>query len=275
MELNALLASQFDLPSIPKVVALLLNELQREEPDLKKVTQLVSTDPALTTRLLQLSNSEFYKLSGKINSVSESLAILGLGHVWVMAATAASSASFKAVPGINLQQFWGYSLNVARLSRSLAGLVRQNQQAAFTCGLIHAVGELAMHIGMPDEVAELDREVAPLDLRRAKAEFRKFGYCYAQVGAGYARQWLLPQPIVDALEHQYAPFDNNVYEPLAALIHLASWRARAKEANLSDKSLAVTFPGSVGDVLGLDIDMVLQQDPIDWSAQVPGRTMNF
>ena len=132
MELNALLALQFDLPSIPKVVALLLSELERDEPDLKKVTQLISTDPALTTRLLQLSNSDFYKLPGTINSVTESLAILGLSHVWVMAAAAATSASFHKIPGINLQQFWAYSLNVAKLSRSLAGVVRQNQQAAFT-----------------------------------------------------------------------------------------------------------------------------------------------
>jgi len=252
-------------------VALLLSELDREEPDLKKVSQLVSTDPALTTRLLQLSNSGFFKLTGKINSVSESLAILGLGHVRTMAVAAATSVSFKAVPGINLQQFWTYSLNVAKLSRSLAGVVRQNQQAAFTCGLIHAVGELAMHLGMPEEVALLNREVAPLDLKRAKLERRTFGFCYAQVGAGFARQWQFPQPMVDALEHQYAPFDNEVYEPLAGLIHLATWRARAKEAGLSDKALAVTFPGSVGEVLGLDIDMVLQQDPIDWSAQPLAR----
>ena len=272
MELKALLASQFDLPSIPRVVALLLSELEREEPDLKKVTQLISTDPALTTRLLQLSNSEYYKLSGKINSVSESLAILGLSHVWVMAAAAASSASFKAVSGINLQHFWAYSLNVARLARSLAGVVRLNQQAAFTCGLIHAVGELAMHLAMPQEVAALDREVAPLDLRRARVEFRVWGYCYAQVGAGFARQWFFPQAIVEALEHQYAPFENDVYEPLAGVLHLATWRARAKEAGLSDKDLAVTFPGSVGEVLGLDIDMVLQQDPIDWSLQAPRRS---
>jgi HD-like signal output (HDOD) protein len=271
MELQALLATQFVLPSIPKVVALLLSELAREEPDLRKVSQLVSTDPALTTRLLQLSNSGFFKLSGKINSVSESLAILGLGHVRTMATAAASGASFKAVPGINLQQFWAYSLNVGKLARSLAGVVRQNQQAAFTCGLIHAIGELAMHLGMPDQVAELNRKVAPLDLKRAKLERRSFGFCYAQVGAGFARQWQFPQPIVDALEHQYAPFDNEVYEPLAGLIHLATWRARAKEANLSDKALAVSFPGSVGEVLGLDIDMVLQQDPIDWMAQGPGR----
>ena len=271
MKLKTLLATQFVLPSIPKVVALLLSELDRDEPDLKKITQLISTDPALTTRLLQLANSGFFKLSGKVNSVSEALAILGLGHVRTMAVAAASGASFKAVPGINLQQFWAYSLTVAKLARSFAGLTQQNQGAAFTCGLIHAVGELAMHLGMPEAVAALNREVPPLDkeispleLRRAKAELQRFGYCYAQVSAGYARKWLFPQPMVDALEHQYAPFDNKVYEPLAGVIHLAAWRARAKESNLSESALAVSFPGEVGEVLDLDIDMVLQQDPFDW-----------
>ena len=267
MELSALLASTIVLPSIPKVIALLLSELDRDEPDLRKVTQLISTDPALTTRLLQTANASFFKLSGKVNSASEALAILGLPHIRAMATEAASAASLKAVPGIHLQQFWAYSLHVAKLARSLAGVVRQNQGAAFTCGLIHAVGELVMHVGMPVEIAPLDREVPPLDLRRARVEFRQFGYCYAQVGAGFARRWLFPQPIVDALEHQYAPFENNVYEPLAGVIHLATWRARAREAGLNDHALAVTFPGSVGEVLGLDIDMVLQQDPFDWSGR--------
>jgi hypothetical protein len=57
------------------------------------------------------------------------------------------------------------------------------------------------------------------------------------------------------------------------VIHLAAWRARAKEADLSEREQAVSFPGAVGDVLRLDIDMVLQQDPIDWSAQLPGRDL--
>lgn len=266
MELNVLLASPIVLPSIPKVVALLLSELDRAVPDLKKITQLISTDPALTTRVLQTANAPQFKLSGKVNAASEALAILQLSHIRQLAAEAASAASMKGVPGINLPQFWAYSLNVAKLARSLAGVTRQNQGAAFTCGLIHAIGELVMHAGMPEEMARLNRELGPLDLRRARTEFFHFGYCYGHVGAGYARQWLLPQPIVDALEHQYAPFENNVYEPLAGVIHLASWRARAREANLSERALAVTFPGEVGEVLNLDIDMVLQQDPFDWSS---------
>ena len=99
-----------------------------------------------------------------------------------------------------------------------------------------------------------------------RSERKALGYCYASVGAGYARMWHFPEPMVDALEHQYAPFENHVYEPLAGVIHLAAWRARGKEAGLSQRGLAVTFPGAVGVVLGLDIDMVLQQDPFDWGA---------
>ena len=271
LTLEQLLAARYTLPSLPRVVALLLSELDQPEPDLRRVSQLISTDPALTVRLLQWSNSSVFQLSGKVHSVSEALAILGLSQVRAMAAQAAGSASLRAVPGIDLPRFWAYSLDVARMARSLAGVVRQNQQAAFTCGLIHAVGELALHGVMPGPVLRLDQEVPALDLRRARAERRQFGYCYAQAGAGLARQWHFPQPIVDALEHQYAPFDNEVYEPLAGVIHLATWRARARQAGLPPQGLADTFPGAVGEVLALDIDMVLQQDPIDWTAQAAAR----
>lgn len=266
LSLKELLQKPFNVPSIPRVVAVLLTELETPVPDLRRITQQISTDPALTARLLQLANAESFTLRGQISSVSEALALLSLADVKRMAQTAASGATLKAVPGIVLQQFWDYSLNVAKVSRSLAAVVRQNQQAAFTCGLIHGLGELAMHLGLPDDMAALDAVVKPLDLKRARAERLQLGYCWASVGAGYARMWGLPQPMVDALEHQYAPFENDVYEPLAGVIHLATWRARCKEAHLGEREMAVTFPGFVGEVLGLDIDMVLQQDPFDWVA---------
>jgi len=267
MELNALLASQGAVPSMPKVVALLLTELDQAEPDVRKVSKLISADPGLTTRILQIANSAFFQLSRSISEVSEAVAILGIVQVRSLVSAVSLVGSFTIVPGMNMQQFWRYSLNSAKLSRSLASRVDLNEATAFTSGLIHCVGELVMHLGMPDKMAELNKEGQPLGLKRARAERRKFGYCYAQVGAGFARKWQFPQAIVDALEYQYAPFENEVYEPLAGVIHLASWRARAKEANLTDKELATSFPDVVGLALGLDIDMVLQQSPIDWTGK--------
>lgn len=267
MELNVLLSSDVVLPSMPKVVALLLSELGRDQPDLRKISQLISTDPALAARLLRVANEVDTPLAASIGSIAEALAVLKLSDLHALATEAAMGGSFRAVPGIQLQQFWRYSLNVAKLSRSLAASVRQNQATAFTVGLVHAMGELTMYRAMPEAMTSLDLMAGPFDLRRAKLEQRMFGYSHAEVSAGMARRWQFPQLIIDALLHQVAPFENDVYEPLAGLVHLSSWRARAKEVDLDDKALAVSFPDVVGLALGLDIDVVLQQDPIDWSAR--------
>lgn len=267
MDLSDLLAREAALPSIPKVVVLLVSETSRPEPDLRHISQLLATDPALTMRTLQMANSSLLSMTGKIHSVSEALAVLGLSHLRSLSAAATRGSAVRVIPGINLQQFWRYSLNVAKLSRSFAGKVKQNSATAFTAGLVHAIGELVMHGLMPEQMAAIGESAGPFDLRRSKIETRTLGYTFADVTAGLARQWQLPAILVDALQHQVTPMDNDVYEPLAGVLHLAAWRARANEANLTDRELATTFPGEVGLVLGLDIDMVLQQHPIDWTSR--------
>ena len=266
LTLEELLASNAALPSIPKVIALLLNELDQPEPDLRKISQLINTDPVLAARLLRLANSAQFQFANKISSVSEALALMGLAQVRTLALAAAVTGAFTAVPGLDMNQFWRYSLNAAKLARALAGMIRQNQPAAFTAGLIHALGELVMHLGLSQELLVLNQKVPPLSLKRAATERKLLGYCYADVGAGFARNWQFPQATVDALEHQCAPFDNETYEPLAGILHLASWRARAREANYNEQDLIDTFPDEVALNLGIDIDMALQQEPISWTS---------
>jgi len=267
MELNALLAQPVSLPSLPRAVALLMSELAHAEPSLRRLNQFFGTDPALAARLLELANSPTFQLQGRIAGISEALAVLGTGQLRTLVSTAPLGTTSRSVPGVNMQQFWRYSLNTARMARSLAGLVHQSQTAAYSAGLLHAVGELVLHLADPEAVQKVNALVAPLDLRRARMEQRLLGYTFADVSAGLARSWQLPQVLVDALQHQNAPFEGEASEALAGVLHLAAWRARTREAELGDRELAVAFPGEVGLTLGLDIDMVLQQDPIDWTVQ--------
>ncbi len=267
MELTALLGQPVALPSLPRTVALLMNELAHPEPNLRRLNLLFGSDPALAARLLELANAPAHQLPRQVAGISEALALLGSGVLRTLVSTATLGTAARSVPGINLQQFWRYSLHTAKLARSLAGVVFQHPTAAYTAGLLHCLGELVIHLASPEKAQSINTLVSPLDMRRGKVEQRILGFSYTHVSAALAQRWLLPQVVVDALQYQAAPFENTAYEPLAGVIHLAAWRVRAREAQYSERELAVSFPGEIGLVLGLDIDMVLQQDPIDWTVR--------
>lgn len=267
MELNALLGQPVALPSLPRTVALLMNELAQREPSLRRLNLLFGSDPVLAARLLELANAPAHQLTRQVAGISEALVLLGSAPLQTLVASATLGTAARAVQGIHLQQFWRYSLHTAKLARSLAGVVFQNPTAAYTAGLLHGLGELLIHLGNPQKAQSMNTLVLPLDMRRGKIEQRILGYSYTHVSAALAQRWLLPQVVVDALQYQAAPFENTAYEPLAGVIHLAAWRARGREAGLSERELAVSFPGEIGLMLGLDIDMVLQQDPIDWTVR--------
>ena len=267
MELNALLGQPVALPSLPRTVALLMNELAQREPSLRRLNLLFGSDPVLSARLLELANAPAHQLTRQVAGISEALVLLGSAPLQTLVSSATLGTAARAVQGINLQQFWRYSLHTAKLARSLAGVVFQNPTAAYTAGLLHGLGELLIHLGNPQKAQSMNTLVLPLDMRRGKIEQRILGYSYTHVSAALAQRWLLPQVVVDALQYQAAPFENTAYEPLAGVIHLAAWRVRGREAGLSERELAVTFPGEIGLMLGLDIDMVLQQDPIDWTVR--------
>ena len=274
MHLEDLLDSQLALPSIPRVIALVLSELNRDEPDLRKISKEISTDPALTACVLRLANSAQFQLVQKIGSVSEALALLGLDQVRTLTIAAGMAVAFKRVPGMDMPQFWRFSLDVAKLSRKLANSARVNASTAFTAGLIHATGELVMHLGMPEQMHHLNEEALPLAAKRHRAEQRLLGYCFADVGAGLAQAWEFPTPIVEAIKHQLKPFEDGAYEPLAGIVHLAAWRVRAREEGMKAGALADSFPGEVAITLRIDIDDVLSETPVEWTTGQEAAAMS-
>ena len=175
MELETLLAQPRALPSIPEAVAHLMTELDKDDPDIRRIGTLLASDPALTTRALRLANSSFFNLQRQVGSVQEAASIMGLNHVRTMVMAAALGGAFRKVEGVNLEQFWRYSLNTANLSRYLALPIKIDENTAFTAGLIHGIGELVMHVGMPEAMIDLDRSIPMLDLKRARAERGLFG----------------------------------------------------------------------------------------------------
>ena len=215
MQIEKLLKQPNALPSAPKVVRQLIETFDQEDVDMVRVAALIQEDPVLTAKLLKMANSAFFGLTRSVTNAREALNVMGLMKVRALVIAASLGDGFHCVGGVNLNQFWRYSLT---------------------------------------------RSVPMLDLKRARAEKGLFGYHYADVGAALAREWRFPKRMVQAIEHQVAPFDNDIYEPIAGVIHIASWRARAQELDLRAELLINTYPDPVGLALGIDPDIVIGEE---------------
>lgn len=270
--LNELLAGEPVLPYIPRMLALLLHEVGRTEPDLRRLCEWIAADPALAALTLRVANANRFRQSACVSNIAQALAVLGPMQLRQIAQTAAGSGVIHPVPELPLPVFWRYSVNTAKVARALASSLRLDGSTAFCAGLVHALGELLIlgNASMRSRMAQT--QVPPLDLLRAAAESSVLGFCHADVIAALASTWHWPEELVEILHHQVRPFESDACEPLAGVLHLAVWRARTREADLDANALTVSFPFEVAVPLDLDIDAVLQQDPIDWNPRLAAAT---
>jgi HD-like signal output (HDOD) protein len=108
------------LPSIPRVYFEILSALQNPDCSAEEIGQIVSTDPALTTKLLQLVNSAFMGFAREVSNAEEAVMLLGTGTIRSLALGLHAFSAFTSSPLTDqtLQRFWDHSARVARLGRS-------------------------------------------------------------------------------------------------------------------------------------------------------------
>ena len=261
MQLDALFKQPQALPAIPKIVHELIDSFNDQDVSIDDIAKKLAADPVLSARLLRLANSAYYHVSRTVGTVNDAISMLGFVTVRTLVISSGLTGGYKSMPGMDLSQFWRYSLHTAAVSGWLAKKVSVNVDQAFTVGLMHGIGQLVMHAGMPEQMLHLDKLATPMDPRRIDMETTSFGYSFANVGAELARQWRFPQTFVDAISKFPAPLAGEPFDPVAGVIHLAVWRARAEHNQLSPEELAATVPADVCKKLGIKPEDFLKDMP--------------
>ena len=265
MKLEDLLATDALIPSLPAAVSKILGELQREEPDLRLVNQLLSGEVGLTVRILRLVNSARYRAGGeRIGTVEVATTMLGLIATRQLVQAAAVGSAFKNVPGVDMAEFWRLSLDVAKIARSLADELGLDKGIAFTAGLLHGAGDLIMKMAMPDG-ASLQPAFATDDKRYA-AQIAELGYAYPEVGAAFAARWMFPESLVEALRNQCNPQGSGGAATLSSLLYLACWSARAHQRGIEGSARLEQFPHAVAQAIGLsNTERLCDEEAIAWT----------
>jgi len=261
MKLDDLFKQPQALPAIPKIVHELIDSFNNESIAIEEITVKLSQDPVLSARLLRLANSAYYHVSRTVGTVDDAVMMLGFVTVRTLVISSGLTRSFKAMPGINLPDFWRYSTHTAATARWIAKQTRQNTDQAFTLGLMHAIGQLIMHAGMSEAMFQVDKEADPMDIRRFTLEKNTFGFHFGQVGGELARQWKFPDSFDVALDQFDDPCAHTPPNTMALILNLSAWRARAEYHGMSAEDMEGTLPTNVCEALGLNPTAFLSDMP--------------
>ncbi len=194
-----------NLPSLPTVAIEVLRLSRDDNAEIDDLGRAISSDPALSAKILKVANSAQYCSGSPITSLNGAIELLGMKAVNLMA------LSFSLVGDLHdsgsddqfdYAKFWRYSLTTAVAARSLSNLVASPyHDEAFICGLLGRIGQLVMAKCLPDEYSRVIA-LASSDLPTAELERENLGFDHLQVGAMLLNSWQLPTLICSTLESQ-------------------------------------------------------------------------
>lgn len=210
------------LAPLPQAVHDLTTVLRRGDVSSDEIVRIMNRDAALTMTALRLANSPFYGASGRVVTLRDAVQVLGLQTLASAVLTSAVMASFdrRACPDFDFGACWRHALGTALCAQMLAQPRGLDAAEAYTAGLLHDIGRLALATHFPQALNAVTVLAASQDLPADEAERAVLGLDHAQVGAMVAAHWRLAPAVVNAIETHHRVVAGP-HQPLLDVLHVA------------------------------------------------------
>jgi HD-like signal output (HDOD) protein len=256
MKLAALFEQTHNLPNIPKIVQELIETFNQEDFDMDEIANKISLDPVLTAKVLRLANSAHYGVSRSVASTADASVLLGFSTLRTLVLASGITGALQAPDGFNREEFWRDNFAIAAIAKWMASYCKFNGETAFTCGMLHSIGELLIQLLMPVETKKIQAAV-DAGGKIAEVQLAMLGYNYADVGAELAKRWKFPDEIVEGILLHAAPLESKEGAALAGLVHLAVYINDCQKGAASEKDIMKNFPLEVAVSINMDTQKVL------------------
>lgn len=223
------------LPSAPRVLPKLKRLLSDSNSSLHDVVELVRLDPGIAARVLQIGNSAYYNQGLRCYTVDEAVHRVGYDQVYELVSNAVASEVLVrplVVYQIEADELWENAIACAIAAELLAETLNIDRDIAYTIGLLHQVGMVAVNEWLARSMPTVRFSRAPLPLETCEQEREVLGFHNAEAGAALLRLWDFPSVMSEPVRWQYLPAGTAAHGQLSSLLGLAKWiRAAATSGN--------------------------------------------
>ncbi len=203
---------------------------------LSEVGDVLSRDPGLSAKVLELVNSSVYGLKTRVETVNRAVVMIGAEQVRQLVIATSVVKMFKSIPHnlIQVEDFWKHCVACGAIAKKLAELQGEEQpDRFFVAGLLHDVGRLILYLKAPEKMNEVFEKVKDGEMLFHEAERKVFGFNHAEVGFQLCRIWSLPDFFRETAGYHHNPEDAFRHHEAASLIHIADFIANALQLGSS------------------------------------------
>ncbi len=219
------------LPPIPAVMAELLVALNDKDIELEALSHIISKDPLMSMNVLKISNSAFYRLPNKVETVDRAVTLLGIKEITgicIACGTYQALKPSKNVETFDLHDFWRHSVTTGVVARRLSeelGILDHN--VLYFLGLLHDVGKVILDRVAHETYKVVIQETLQENITIREVEKRLIGESHDVVGAWLMEKWRLPITFVDVAKYHHSvnetPEDNRAATAIISFADRLSW----------------------------------------------------
>ncbi len=212
-----------NLPTLPTVYAEVDRLCKNPDVSAEELSKVIETDPSITLKLLNLSNSAFFGFSRRINSVRDAISLLGnktVQNTILNIAIFEATKDMGATAGLDKNQFWLHSAGAGSVARFLSTKLKLNRDEGFTAGIVHDMGKIILDALYSDFYGEVLSRVQETSISLFAAEEEVIGLNHSQIGQELAESWNLPEELIEAVAFHHRPARAEKDSEIASLVHL-------------------------------------------------------
>ena len=214
------------VPTMPGIFEKISRLIESSETAAADVANIISSDQALSAKVLRLVNSAFYGFPGRISNVTHALIILGFD---VVKGLVLSTSVFDMMLARGLSGLWEHSLGCAITAGVIARRIEHpDPEEVSVAALLHDLGKVIIKIEIPEESSLIEEAVEKKQISVYEAEENILGFNHSTVGKWLSKKWNLPRALADPIAHHHAPGLARLAPQQTAIVHLANVLIRAR-----------------------------------------------
>ena len=191
-------------PALPALYTQITSALQSDDTSMDSIARLVSREPVVSAKLLQMVNSPVMGRQKRVTSIQEATQVLGLTRLRSLVLANSLFAQFDGAKcrSFSASQFEARSAQIAEWAAGIAmaeTLDKRMVEMAFTAGLLHQFGVLLLAANLPEAYDQVLQIAQRQRIGIARVERDTYGVTHAELAGYILASWGIPFQIVNAV----------------------------------------------------------------------------